>query len=329
MADACRCDHREAIVPAHALSAIGALVWHFDEPFADSSAIPTWYVSEVARQHVTVVLSGDGGDELFGGYDRYLPHPRVAQFDRLPLPGLRHAAGAIWPVLPHGARGKNFLRHVSKADDARYLDAITFFQADERLALYSDDVRAAIDSRYADSVVQARLRRFAPLPPHSRMMRLDFETYLPEDVLTKVDRMSMAHSIESRVPLLDNHVIDFAASLPSSLKIANGRRKHILKEAVRDLLPDSILDRRKQGFGVPIGVWFRGGLSSLLSDVLTSPRARQRGYFDPRFVSRLVTEHRSGKRDHTLRLWQLLIFELWHREYLDSTEVLAAARYAR
>jgi asparagine synthase (glutamine-hydrolysing) len=318
-------DHHEVVVRPDGVQILDRLVEHFDEPFADSSAIPTWYVSEVASRHVTVVLSGDGGDELFGGYDRYLPHPRVARFDRLPIPGLRHAAGALWPMLPHGVRGKNFLRHVSRPADARYLDSITFFQSDERRALYTPDVQTAINSDHADAQFLSRLRRFAALPPHSRMMRLDFETYLPEDVLTKVDRMSMAHSIESRVPLLDNQVIEFAAALPSPLKIANGRRKHILKEAVRDLLPASILDRRKQGFGVPIGVWFRGGLSSLLSDVLTSPRARQRGYFDPRFVNRLVAEHRGGKRDHTLRLWQLLIFELWHREYLDSTAVLAAA----
>jgi asparagine synthase (glutamine-hydrolysing) len=288
-------------------------------------------VSEVARRHVTVVLSGDGGDELFGGYDRYLPHPRVAQFDRLPLPGIRQVAGAIWPVLPHGTRGKNFLRHVSRSEDARYLDAIAFFQPDEKHALYTRDVRSGIDGRYAHAGFASRLQRFAGMPAHSRMMRLDFETYLSDDVLTKVDRMSMAHSIESRVPLLDNHVIDFAASLPASLKIRNGRRKHVLKEAVRNLLPLDILNRRKQGFGVPLGVWFRGGLSDLLSDVLTSPRTRQRGYFEPAFVDRLVGEHRAGKRDHTLRLWQLMVFELWHREYLDAgaSEAAVESSHAR
>jgi asparagine synthase (glutamine-hydrolysing) len=313
-----RTDHHEFVVRPDALSILDRMIGHFDEPFADSSAIPTWYVSEVARRHVTVVLSGDGGDELFGGYDRYLPHPRVARFDRLPLPAVRQVAGAIWPVLPHGTRGKNFLRHVSRSEDARYLDAIAFFQPDEKQALYTRDVRSGIEGRYAHAGFASRLQRFAGMPAHSRMMRLDFETYLPDDVLTKVDRMSMAHSIESRVPLLDNHVIDFAASLPASLKIRNGRRKHVLKEAVRNLLPLDILNRRKQGFGVPLGVWFRGGLSDLLSDVLTSPRTRQRGYFEPAFVDRLVGEHRAGKRDHTLRLWQLMVFELWHREYLDA-----------
>ena len=227
--------------------------------------------------------------------------------------------------MPHGARGKNFLRHVSRNDNGRYLDSIAFFQPDEKHALYSPDVRGALDRWSAEDALADQFARFESLPVHSRMMRFDFETYLPEDVLTKVDRMSMAHSIESRVPLLDNEVIDFAATLPSAFKIHNGRRKHVLKEAVRTLLPDGILDRQKQGFGVPLGVWFRGGLTDVFSDVLRSPRTRQRGYFDPSFVDRLVDEHLSSRRDHTLRLWQLMVFELWHRHYLDA----AAAAPAR
>jgi asparagine synthase (glutamine-hydrolysing) len=316
-------EHHEFVVRPDGLSILDRLIAHSDEPFADSSAIPTWYVSEIARRHVTVVLSGDGGDELFGGYDRYLPHPRVAQFDRLPVPGKRQLAGALWPLLPHGARGKNFLRHVARSDNGRYLDSIAFFQPDEKDALYAEGVRGALQGSAEEALAQ-HFDRFGSLPPHSRMMRFDFETYLPEDVLTKVDRMSMAHSIESRVPLLDNEVIDFAASIPSALKIVNGRRKHILKEAARTMLPASILDRRKQGFGVPLGIWFRGGLTDVFSDVLRSPTTRQRGYFEPAFVDRVVDEHLSGKRDHTLRLWQLLVFELWHRQYIDAPVSVAA-----
>jgi asparagine synthase (glutamine-hydrolysing) len=317
-------DHHEFVVRPDGLSILEQLVWHFDEPFADSSAIPTWYVSEVARRHVTVVLSGDGGDELFGGYDRYLPHPRVRQFDRLPLPGRRRLAAAAWPLLPHGARGKNFLRHVARDDQGRYLDSIAFFQPDERLALYTPDTRARLAAG-AEATLARHFDRFGRLPLHGRMMRFDFETYLPEDVLTKVDRMSMAHSLESRVPLLDNEVIEFAATLPSAFKIRDGRRKHVLKEALRPLLPAGILDRRKQGFGVPLATWFRGGLSGLFGDVLGSSRARQRGYFEPAFVDRLVREHQAGARDHSARLWQLLVFELWHREYLDAGAGSAAA----
>ena len=213
---------------------------------------------------------------------------------------------------------------MSRSDNGRYLDAIAFFQPDEKDALYTADVRRALSGQAAEDRLARHFERFASLPPHSRMMRFDFETYLPEDVLTKVDRMSMAHSIESRVPLLDNEVIEFASSLPASLKIVNGRRKHVLKEAARRLLPAEILDRKKQGFGVPLGVWFRGGLTDVFSDVLRSPLTRQRGYFEPAFVDRLVAEHLSNKRDHTLRLWQLLVFELWHRQYID-TPVSAAA----
>jgi asparagine synthase (glutamine-hydrolysing) len=311
-------DHHEFVVRPDGLSILEDMIEHFDEPFADSSAIPTWYVSEIARKHVTVVLSGDGGDELFGGYDRYLPHPRVAQFDRIPLPGRRAVANAVWPLIPHGVPGKNFLRHVGKDENGRYLDSISLFHDDEKEALYSAEMRAALGGATAQSALAQHFDRFAHLPAHSRMMRFDFETYLPEDVLTKVDRMSMAHSIESRVPLLDNDVIDFAASIPASMKIREGRRKHILKEAVKGLIPDHILNRKKQGFGVPLGVWFRGGLTDIFADVLGSARARQRGYFQPAFIDRLVQEHLNGRRDHTLRLWQLLVFELWHRQYVDA-----------
>ena len=313
-------EHHEFVVRPDGLSILEDLIEHFDEPFADSSAIPTWYVSEIARQHVTVVLSGDGGDELFGGYDRYFPHPRVEQFDRLPVPGRQALAGAVWPWLPHGVPGKNFLRHVSRDENGRYLDSISLFHEDEKQALYSADVRAALGHTSAQASLARHFDRFTGLSAHSRMMRFDFETYLPEDVLTKVDRMSMAHSIESRVPLLDNEVIDFSASLPASMKIREGRRKHILKEAITGLVPAHILNRKKQGFGVPLGVWFRGGLTHVFADILGSPRARQRGYFQPAFIDRLVQEHLNGRRDHTLRLWQLLVFELWHRQYVDSPE---------
>jgi asparagine synthase (glutamine-hydrolysing) len=293
------------------------LIWHFDEPFADSSAIPTWYVSEMARQHVTVVLSGDGGDELFGGYDRYLPHPRVASFDRV-APGVgRAVAAATWRALPHGARGKNFLRHVARDAQGRYLDSVTFYHADERAALLSPDVRARLGAWEAEAFFRAPFERLDGLPFPAQMMAFDFETYLPEDCLTKVDRMSMAHSIESRVPLLDHHVVEFAATLPAAMKIQAGRRKHLLKQLAYRLVPREMLDRPKQGFGVPIGHWFRGSLRDVFGDILSAPSTRQRGYFDTAFVDRMLQEHLSGKREHSLRLWQLLVFELWHRQYVD------------
>src|SRR5437879_5884216 len=150
------------------------------------------------------------------------------------------------------------------------------------------------------------------------MMRFDAETYLPDDVLTKVDRMSMAHSLESRVPLLDNDVIAFASRLPAAFKIKDGRRKHVLKEVAARLLPQDLVDRRKQGFGVPLGVWFRGNLRELFAETLLTSASLQRGYFEPQFVRGLVQEHLSGRRDHTLRLWQLVIFERWYQQYAEG-----------
>jgi len=316
-------EHHEFVVRPDATRILDRLIWHFDEPFADSSAIPTWYVSELARQHVTVVLSGDGGDELFGGYDRYLPHPHVQSFDRL-APGVGRAlASAAWRALPHGARGKNFLRHVSRDGQGRYLDSVTFFHADERQSLLSPDVRAALGRWDAERFFSAPFERLSRLPFAAQMMAFDFETYLPEDCLTKVDRMSMAHSIESRVPLLDHRVIEFAASLPAAMKISAGRRKHLLKEVAFRLVPRELLERPKQGFGVPIGHWFRGSMRDVFGDVLTSASARQRGYFNGAFVDRILDEHLAGRRDHSLRLWQLVVFELWHRQYVNQAAVAA------
>jgi asparagine synthase (glutamine-hydrolysing) len=313
-------EHHEFVVKPDAIGILDQLVSHFDEPFADSSAIPTWYVSQMARRHVTVVLSGDGGDELFGGYDRYVPHPRVVAFDRYSPRALRRVAAIAAARLPHGARGKNFLRHVSRDDHGRYVDSIRFFGSDEKPALLTHDVREGLMSSVdPEARLATHFDRYAHLPWPSQMMRFDAETYLPEDVLTKVDRMSMAHSIESRVPLLDNEVIAFASRLPSSMKIRNGRRKHVLKEVAATLLPREILERRKQGFGVPLGVWFRGNLRELFADTLLSASTLQRGYFHPAFVRQILNEHLSGKRDHTLRLWQLVVFERWHRAYVDNS----------
>src|SRR3954454_18388298 len=286
-------EHHEFVVKPDGVGILDKLVSHFDEPFADSSAIPTWYVCEMARRHVTVALSGDGGDELFGGYDRYLTHPRVLAFDRYSPRALRRVAAIAASSLPHGVRGKNFLRHVGRDEQGRYLDSIRFFGADEKPALLSAEVRETLSGADPASRLARALERFARLPCPSQMMRFDAETYLPEDVLTKVDRMSMAHSIESRGPLLDNEVIAYAASLPATLKIKTGRRKHILKEVAASLLPPEIINRRKQGFGAPIGAWFRRGpgeagrgdtLRELFADTLLSPRSIQRGYFQPAFV---------------------------------------------
>jgi asparagine synthase (glutamine-hydrolysing) len=317
-------DHHEMVVRPDALDIVDRLVWHFDEPFGDSSAIPTWYVSQMAGQHVKVVLSGDGGDELFGGYDRYLPHPRIALIDRF-APGVgRAVARATWRALPHGAPGKNFLRRVARDEQGRYLDSVTFYHADERRQLLSPDVVRSLNGWEAESYFRSPFERMSGLPFAAQMMAFDFETYLPEDCLTKVDRMSMAHSIESRVPLLDHRLVEFAASLPASIRMAGGERKRLLKALAYRLVPRELLDRPKQGFGVPVGHWFRGSLRDVFGDVLGSAVARERGYFNRPFVERVLEEHLNGTRDHSLRLWQLLMFELWHRQFLDTRKSAAA-----
>jgi asparagine synthase (glutamine-hydrolysing) len=328
-------DHHEFVVRPDALAIVERIVSHFDEPFADPSAIPTWYVSELARQHVTVVLSGDGGDELFAGYDRYVPHPRVARFDTWPVPGKRALAALAARTLPHGARGQRFLRHVAGDEDDRYIETLSFFGPEDRRALV-DPAFACVRQGAPEDLLRARFAQVQHLPPVSRMMRVDFGTYLPEDVLTKVDRMSMAHSIESRVPLLDHPLVEFALRLPLALKLRGDQRKYLLKRVAARVLPDSVLARRKQGFGVPLGVWFRGSegrerrpggqaarLRDAFQEVLLSSRARHRGYFEAREVRRLLDEHLAGRRNHDFRLWQLFMFELWHREYVDRAPATA------
>jgi asparagine synthase (glutamine-hydrolysing) len=318
-------EHHEFVVRPDALSILDQLIAHFDEPFGDVSAIPTWYVSELASRHVTVALSGDGGDELFGGYDRYLPHPRIEAFDRWLGTLGRTLASVAWPAVPRGRRGRRFLRHVAKNPRGRYADAVAFFTADEKAALLTPELRSALPREDAEAALQERFGRFAALDWRSQMMRVDFETYLPEDVLTKVDRMSMAHSLESRVPLLDVDVVSLASALPADMKILGRERKRVFRQVAARILPPSALARRKQGFAVPVGAWFRGELRELCSDVLQSSRARQRGYFNPRFVDRLIDDHLSGQRAHNSRLWQLLVFELWHRQYLDRAPVAEQA----
>ncbi len=310
-------DHHEDVVTPDGVAILDTLVSHFDEPFGDPSAIPTWYVSQLAAKHVTVTLSGDGGDELFGGYDRYLQDPRVAAIDRYAPPAIRRVAGLVAARLPHGTKGKRFLHHIAENDRNRYIDAVGFFTGEDKSGLYSAGLRTQLSDVDPERLVMATFDRYGALPWASQMMRFDLETYLPEDILTKVDRTSMAHSIESRVPLLDNEVIDFALALPAHLKIRNGRRKHVLKQVAARLLPAGLIDRPKQGFGVPLDVWFRGSLRELFADTLLSTRALKRGYFNPSFVTRVVHEHVSGTRDHAFRLWQLVVLERWHQEYVD------------
>jgi asparagine synthase (glutamine-hydrolysing) len=310
-------DHRELVLEPDITGLVDDLVWHLDEPFGDASAIPTYMVSRLAAQHVTVVLSGDGGDELFAGYDKYVVERRERRYEKLAAP-VRGLLGAAAATLPEGATGRNFLRHFSLAGAERYLDALAFFRPDQKRRLFQPEALRRMhpdgDALGAGALLAAPGRDWL-----SSLQYLDAKRYLPLDILAKVDRMSMAHSLEARVPLLDHPLVEYAASIPPELKL-NGTTKYIFKQAMRGILPDDVIDRPKQGFAVPLGRWFRGELGGFLREHLLSQRCRERGVFNPDYVGKLVALHERG-RPLDFQLWTLLSFELWCRRFLDPPRV--------
>lgn len=308
-------EHYELVVTPDAVDLVDDLAWFLDEPFGDSSALPTFMVSRLASQFVKVALSGDGGDELFAGYDRYLVEGRERRYEVLPRV-LRGALGALAGLLPETVRGRNFLRHLSLHGPARYLDAVTLFRPEEKKRLFRP---AAYEMLSREDPWRTEAECLARANGHwlSALQYLDLKSYLPLDILTKVDRMSMAHGLETRVPLLDHRLVEFAATIPAPLRLRDGVTKHIFKRAMRGLVPDSIIDRPKQGFAVPLGRWFRGRLDRFVRDLLLSTTSRSRGIFSETYVERLIQQHRAG-RPHDLKLWTLISFELWCRTFLDS-----------
>jgi asparagine synthase (glutamine-hydrolysing) len=312
-------DHHEFVVTPDICHIVDELVWHFDEPFADSSAIPTYMVSKLAREHVTVALSGDGGDELFGGYTRYMVHQSRGGFARLPRAFRRGVMQPLSRSLPHGARGRNFLHNVALDPLDRYVDSISTFTALTKPDLYTPDFRQTLAAQSdAGARFRAHVEEGGTGDAVHQLLYLDSKTYLPGDILTKVDRMSMAVSLEARVPLLDHKLIEFVTRIPSALKLKGATTKHIFKRAVRGLVPDEILDRPKQGFGVPIQHWINDQLRDRIRETLTEARARGRGYVEPGYISLMLDEHERGRRDHSAQLWSLFMLELWHRTFMDG-----------
>jgi asparagine synthase (glutamine-hydrolysing) len=303
-------DHHDLVLRPDVVQIVEELTWYLDEPFGDTSAIPTYMVSKLASEHVKVVLSGDGGDELFAGYDKYLVEGRERTYDRLPA-ALRKCAGAVGARLPHGARGRRFLRHLALDGPQRYLDASTLFHADEIADLFRPDAREAVlrHDPWTDPLLEGN-------DWLGRLQYRDLHRYLPLDILTKVDRMTMAHSIEARPPLLDHRIVEFAATVPARFRLRGGTTKYLFKQAMRGLLPDRVIDRPKHGFAVPLAHWFRGELAGFAHDVLLSAASRQRGIFDVRYVEHLLGLNDRG-RNLDLQLWTMLSFELWCRRFLD------------
>lgn len=320
-------DHHEFFVTPQICEVIDELVYHFDEPFADPSAIPTFMVSKLARDHVTVALSGDGGDELFAGYTHYVVQENRRAFSGLPK-ALRQ--GVMRPLsyrLPHGAWGRNYLHNISLDPIDRYLDSLSYFTELNKNALYTSDFQNALGT--TDRVARSfreYANRVKTNEPLDQLLYIDSKTYLPGDILTKVDRMSMATSLEVRVPLLDHKLIEFVTKIPARLKLAGSETKQLLRRVAKDLIPAEILDRPKQGFGIPLQEWVNQQLRDQIRETLHEPRTRQRGYVNYDHVDLLLDEHQKGRRDHSFPLWSLLILELWHRKYIDHTFGVAESR---
>lgn len=310
--------HEEYVVTPDVVDLTHRVARAFDEPFADSSALPTLVVSQIASQHVTVALNGDGGDESFGGYERYVAPPRARRLGPFaPPPLARLAAHAFGDPHAAGIRGKarRTLDAASLTNDEAYWSYLTYFTDSGKAHMYtraqrrlvSGSSRALYRSWWAGSDAPGLL---------DRMLATDVAGYLPGDLLVKVDIATMANSLEGRSPLLDHGIMEFAAALPENLKVRDGEQKYLLKALARKWVPSAVVDRPKTGFAIPRSEWLRGGLRELTWDALTDTTARQRGWFEPAAVRSLLEAHESGL-DHGKRIWALLMVELWCRNWLD------------
>ena len=319
------CEHTEFIVKPQMAEILPKLAWHYGEPYADPSALPSYYVSQETRKHVTVALNGDGGDENFAGYIRYFAMKLGKIFDHLPPPALSalKAAAENLPEYdaPYGFfwRLKRFFRSAVFSDMShRHLKMIGFFSEEDKIGLYRPEFLKRLKTQdraaryFADYFERAKTEDFV-----NQMLYVDFKTYLPECLMTKVDIASMANSLEARSPFLDHEFVELVFGLPGDWKLKGLRgHKWILKEAFKDKLPSSILNRKKMGFGIPLGTWFRGPLKNFWEVHVLSPEALARGYFAEKALLKLWDEHQSGSRDHGYRLWALLMLELWHEQCL-------------
>ncbi|MEO8754670.1 MAG: asparagine synthase (glutamine-hydrolyzing) [Casimicrobiaceae bacterium] len=313
-------DHREIVVKPDVVSLLPNLLWHMDEPIADTAFITTYLVSQFASRDVTVILSGVGGDELFGGYRRYLGSHYQGYFDRLPSP-LRRAATALGQRLPsdrhspmrNAARlAKGFLAAAGLPLEERYRSYVEVFPEEVAAELLREprgDGHQALDAAFAQAAGSDEL---------NRMLAVDAETQLPDDLLLLTDKMSMAVSLECRVPLLDHELVELAARMPQGMKIRGGRLKNVMKAALRDVLPSDILERKKRGFGAPMGAWLKRDLAPLVRNLLSAEAVKSRGLFRPAAVDRLVASHAGNVADGTDRLMALLNLEIWARIYLDG-----------
>lgn len=316
-------DHHEYVVAPDAVEVVNKLSWYYDEPFADSSSIPTYYVSKMTRKNVTVALSGDGGDENFAGYRRYY-FDRLENSMRALLPASfrQHFIGSlarIYPKadwLPQTFRAKTLLTNIAHDSVYGYFNSMSYFLPEMKGRALSPEVKRNLRGYNSIDVFRRHYENADTGDALSRTQYVDFKTYLVDDILTKVDRASMANSLEVRVPILDHKFVELVAQIPSYLKLNGKTSKYIFKKAVGRLLPDEILNRKKMGFGIPVGEWLKKELKPLVHDTILSKTFEERALFDTRYVHWLWKQHTSGMRDCTQPLWALLSFELWAKKFL-------------
>jgi asparagine synthase (glutamine-hydrolysing) len=311
VADRYQTDHHELIVDDHDISLTEDLAYHLDEPFADPSALPTFLVCREARRHVTVCLSGDGGDEVFAGYSRYAEALRLARFDVVPAPVRQTVGSAALSLTPPALWGHGLVERLSRSGAGRYLAQIADFSVEERRDLLAD---------LGPGVVSSRARLYEPFFRNghdlvSTLQHVDQKNYLPDDILVKADRTSMQVSLEMRTPLLDHRVAEIANAAPGPLKFRSGAGKRIFKRLLEPHLPAEVLHRRKMGFGVPIKYWFRGAMQDYARDLLLSPGSRCLRYLSRRPIERIVRDHGRGMRDFSRKIWALVMLEHWCRRY--------------
>ena len=317
-------DHHEFFVRPELVSILPELAWAYDEPFADASMLPTYYVSKLAREHVTVALTGDGGDEIFGGYTHYR---REWLISRLPFI-MRSLLGFGSKFMPDGMRGKRRLGSLPCDLPTRAVRSGMLFRDGLRSAIYSPEYFLRVRDHDPYERLISEFRDVSDLDVTAQQQYVDVRRYLADDILVKVDKASMFNSLETRAPMLDQYLVEYVASLPSAIRTRNGMLKYLLKKAAADLLPAEILTRRKQGFGVPIKHWFRGNLSGIAHDLLLSTRAEQRGIFNPEFIRRLLKAHATTTTvNHSDEIWALLCLELWFRIYMDGPSVVVERSY--
>ena len=318
-------DHTEFVVNPNALEALDDIVWHLDEPFADASAIPTYYVSKMARKKVTVALSGDGGDETFAGYiQRYYMNrmedsirKKIPRFAKENILGPIARAYPKADILPRPLRLRCFLNNLSSNFEKAYFRDMSFYFLPEmKEKLYLPGFSSAVKDFEAFSILEEHFKKNRNPDVTTRVQYIDIKTYLSEDILVKVDRMSMAHSLEVRSPILDHKLMEFIGKLPSSFKLKGSESKYILKKINENRLPGNILYRKKQGFSIPLAGWLRGELKEFARETLLSPGARINNYFNPGYIRDLWKRHLRGRQDYAYPLWGLMMFELWQQKFL-------------